>query len=452
MSPRKRSELYRTAVGLTALAVFAATIRQTTAVPVQWWIVAVIGAAGLIALRFPLHVSLSNKVSVASSVFFAAALLLPALQAATLVALVSLADAAITAVRRVATSREKPPVSMIMRLLGFNAGQGYLSVLVAGLVLERAHVSAATYVPGPISASAIVLAAALMFSINLLLVSTAVAIATARNPLSVSAATHKVVIAEFASLYVLGAAAAFAMVHVPWLLVFGLLPAILVHRSLQYRIELRREAVLAMERMADEVDARDPYTYQHSKRVAQYSRSIARRLGLSAAEVELVELAAKVHDVGKIRIPDAILLKSGKLTIEERRVMETHPRLGHDILKQFAEYAKVLELVLTHHERYDGGGYPNRVVARRLLLMAQVIPVADSFDAMTSNRAYRNARSWDEAFEELSHGAGTQWNPKVVAAALEALALHRAEHDVVPVVRSEQAQQPETLLRDPSPA
>lgn len=176
-----------------------------------------------------------------------------------------------------------------------------------------------------------------------------------------------------------------------------------------------------MERMADEVDRRDPYTYQHSQRVARYSRAIATKMRLSLAEIELIELAAKVHDIGKIRIPDSILLKAGKLTEEECRVMETHPRLGFQILRPFSEYAKVLDLVLTHHERYDGLGYPNGTVGRRQLLIAQVIPVADSFDAMTSNRAYRPARSWDGAMDELRRGAGSQWNPKVVEAALAAL-------------------------------
>ena len=101
--------------------------------------------------------------------------------------------------------------------------------------------------------------------------------------------------------------------------------------------------------------------------------------------------------------------------------METHPRLGFDILKQFSEYAKVLDLVLTHHERYDGRGYPNGIVGRRLLLIAQVIPVADSLDAMTSARAYRSALSWRSAMDELRNGAGSQWNRQVVEAALAVL-------------------------------
>jgi len=155
--------------------------------------------------------------------------------------------------------------------------------------------------------------------------------------------------------------------------------------------------------------------------VAIYTHAIARRLGFSSVDVGLLELAAKVHDIGKIRVPDSVLLKPAKLTPEERRIMETHPRLGFDILRPFSEYAKVLDLVLSHHERYDGKGYPNGTVGRRLLLIAQVIPVADSLDAMTSARAYRGARTWESALEELRRGAGTQWNPHVVEAALAAL-------------------------------
>jgi putative nucleotidyltransferase with HDIG domain len=180
----------------------------------------------------------------------------------------------------------------------------------------------------------------------------------------------------------------------------------------------------------EEVDARDPYTFEHSLRVATYSKAIGQTLGLSPAELELVELSAKVHDIGKIRIPDSILLKPGRLTDQERRVMETHPRLGFEILSQFSAYEKVLELVLTHHERYDGRGYPNSIVGRRLMLVAQVIPVADSLDAMTTTRAYRGAKTWDAAMAELRRGAGTQWNPKVVEAAEAALAVAPYEMQV----------------------
>src|SRR5439155_12076794 len=224
----------------------------------------------------------------------------------------------------------------------------------------------------------LVAAAAVMYATNVLLVALAVALATARNPLALFFETQRLVYVQFASLYLVGALAAFGAVRWPWIPVFSIIPGILVYHSLKQRIELRQDAMRAMERMADEVDRRDPYTFQHSQRVAIYSHAISRKLGFTAAEIDVVELAAKVHDIGKIRIPDSILLKPDKLTPAERRVMETHPRLGFDILRPFSEYGKVLDLVLTHHERFDGLGYPNGTVGRRLLLIAPVIPVTYS--------------------------------------------------------------------------
>jgi putative nucleotidyltransferase with HDIG domain len=429
LAPRRRSELYRLAVGIAGPVVFVATAGHLASGRTSWWLIASLAVAGVLALRFPLHISLSVKVSVVAAVSFATALLLPALQAAALVGTVLAVDVVISAAKRVRRTREKPPLGTIGLNLLFNSGQGYLSVLAAGLVLAAAGVSArATLTPA--DAAAIAAAAAAMYGTNLVLVSAAEGLATSRNPLVVALHKQRVVLGQFASLYLVGAAAALAAATFPLLLLLLLFAAFLVYRSFQHRIELRHESVRAMERMADEVDRRDPYTFQHSQRVAVYSHVIARTLGLSLPEIELIELAAKVHDVGKIRIPDSILLKPGKLTPAERRVMETHPRLGYEILRPFSEYAKVLDLVLVHHERYDGLGYPNATVGRRQLLIAQVIPVADSLDAMTSTRAYRGARSWEAAMDELRRGAGTQWNPKVVDAALAALGQEQAESSV----------------------
>ncbi len=421
MAPRRRSELYRLTVGILAVGAFAAEIGRLRLGALDQGLAATLVVSGVLAMQFPININLSQKLSVASAVFFASALLLPVWDAAALVGLVALLDTTISFARKALVMRETPPWGLLALSALFNSGQLYLSVFAAGLVLRSAGVSA--HLPGLRASDVLVIGAAAvtMYVSNLLLVATAVALTTSRSPLRVFRNTHKVVLAEFASLYLVGAAAAFLAVRAPWLLIVSFLPVVIVYRSLRYRIELRRESVRAMERMAEEVDSRDPYTYEHSQRVARYARDIARKLGMSAAEVELVELAAKVHDIGKIRIPDSILLKPGRLTDAERRIMETHPRLGFEILSQFAEYAKVLELVLTHHERYDGKGYPNRIVGRRLLLIAQVIPVADSLDAMTTGRAYRDARTWEWALDELRRGAGTQWNPQVVAAAVAAL-------------------------------
>jgi len=421
MAPRRRSEVYRLAVGLAALGLFAATVERLRAEPADWWLIASLALAGILALEFPLHVNISEKVSVATAVFFAAILVLPTWQAAALVGILQAADICLAAFKRVRASRERPPLWAVAVNLVFNGGQAYLSTLAAALVLSSGGVSAGAGLAGPQAALSLVAAAAVMYVANLLLVALAIALATSRSPVPLFLNTQRLVYVQFASLYVIGAVAAFAAVHFVWVPLLAIVPAVLVYQSMRQRVEMRRDAMRAVERMADEVDRRDPYTFNHSQRVAIYTHAIARKLGLGPGDVELLELAAKVHDIGKIRVPDSILLKPAKLSAPERRVMETHPRLGFDILRPFSEYAKVLDLVLTHHERYDGQGYPNGTVGRRLLLIAQVIPVADSLDAMTTARAYRGARSWGSALEELRRGAGSQWNPQVVDAAVAVL-------------------------------
>ena len=292
-------------------------------VAVDGWVIATLAAGGLLALRFPLHVSLSEKISVVTAVFFAAVLLLPVVQAAALVAAISGVDIAIAATRRVVANREKPPLGVVALSLFFNASQLYFSAWAAGLVLLAAGVTAGGGINRGQDALAVIAAAAAFYVTNHVLVATAVAFGTSRNPLAIMRTTQKVVLAQFAILYLIGAIAAYAAARWPWLLALTVVPAVLAYHSLRQRIEIRRDAMRAMERMADEVDRRDPYTYQHSQRVAIYAHAISRRLGFNGPEVQMIELAAKVHDIGKIRIPDAVLLKPGKLTDAERRVMQT---------------------------------------------------------------------------------------------------------------------------------
>jgi HD-GYP domain-containing protein (c-di-GMP phosphodiesterase class II) len=426
LAPRRRSELFRVGVGSLALGIFAASLPRLAGSHSEWWLVGSLALAGILALEFPLHVNISEKVSVATAVFFAAALLLSVWQAAALVGALQAVDICIASLRKGRATGERPPFRPVAINVVFNGGQAYLATVVTALILAGGGVSARGGLVTPTGVLVLVAAAVAMYVVNLFLVAVAIGLATSRNPLSLFFNTQRTVYIQFTSLYVIGALAAFASNRYVWVPLLSIVPAVLVYHSLRQRVEMGKDAMRAMERMADEVDRRDPYTFNHSQRVAIYTHAIGRKLGFSVSDIALLELAAKVHDIGKIRVPDSILLKPGRLTTEERRVMETHPRLGFDILKPFADYAKVLDLVLTHHERYDGKGYPNRTFGRGLLLIAQVIPVADSLDAMTSARAYRGARSWDSAFEELRRGAGTQWSPQVVEAALAALA--QVEH------------------------
>jgi len=172
--------------------------------------------------------------------------------------------------------------------------------------------------------------------------------------------------------------------------------------------------------LAKAVDARDAYTGSHSERVADLAGRIASRLGADEPQVELTRLAARLHDLGKLAIPEEILRKPGVLDDSERLVLQQHPQIGHRMLDSL-EVEPIAELVLHHHERWDGAGYPDRLRGEEIPLGARIIFVADAYDAMTSERVYRRPLTEDEAFEELDRCAGTQFDPRVVHAFTEEL-------------------------------
>ncbi len=167
------------------------------------------------------------------------------------------------------------------------------------------------------------------------------------------------------------------------------------------------------------IEAKDPYTHGHSRRVSMLSESIARQLKLSEAEVERTRIAAILHDVGKIGMPESVLAKPGKLTPEEIKVIKLHPVLGYRILENVKELAPINQCILLHHERYDGRGYPEGKQAIDIPLPSRVIAVADTYDAMTSNRCYRKGLSHSVAVEEIIRCDGKQFDPDCVRAFLQ---------------------------------
>lgn len=164
------------------------------------------------------------------------------------------------------------------------------------------------------------------------------------------------------------------------------------------------------------LDARDRYTAGHSAAVAIYSRDIAKRMGLSDAQQQLVHLCGLVHDIGKIGLPAGLLEKPGALTLEERRLMETHPEIGERILAKVDDYAEIAAVVRHHHERFDGNGYPDGLTREDIPLLARVIAVADAYNAMTSDRPYREAMPSRVARLRLAQAVETQFDTSVVAA------------------------------------
>jgi diguanylate cyclase (GGDEF)-like protein len=167
--------------------------------------------------------------------------------------------------------------------------------------------------------------------------------------------------------------------------------------------------------LAKAVDARDTYTGSHSTRVAELGAWIAARLGLDAEQVELTRLAGSLHDLGKLAIPEEILRKPGPLTPPERLVLERHPQIGFRMLESLG-VEPVADWVLHHHERWDGMGYPDELAGVEIPLGARIIFVADAYDAMTSDRAYRGRLTPQAAIAELERCAGTQFDPEIVAA------------------------------------
>jgi putative nucleotidyltransferase with HDIG domain len=177
-----------------------------------------------------------------------------------------------------------------------------------------------------------------------------------------------------------------------------------------------------MERIADAVDLRDTYTGHHSRRVTEYTERILRQLNLSGPAATLIITAARVHDIGKVDVPDNILKKEGPLTESEWVMMKAHAEHGAELLARHPAFKPCADIVRHHHERMDGKGYPDGLQGYAIPWGARVIAVADSYDAMTSDRPYRRGMSPTRATQILAEGRGTQWDPMIVDALLQCIA------------------------------
>ncbi|MEO7650510.1 MAG: HD domain-containing phosphohydrolase [Bryobacteraceae bacterium] len=186
-------------------------------------------------------------------------------------------------------------------------------------------------------------------------------------------------------------------------------------------VELRRmldrlhdASEITLEALVAALDAREHETQAHSKRVSEYTLFLAREMSVDAALLDVIRRGAMLHDIGKIGISDTILLKPGKLNDEEWIQMQKHPEIGHGILDGIEALQPASQIVLAHHEKYDGTGYPHKLRGSDIPLGARIFPVTDTLDVMTSDRPYRKAMTYEQAQAEISLYAGTQFDPDVV--------------------------------------
>ena len=175
------------------------------------------------------------------------------------------------------------------------------------------------------------------------------------------------------------------------------------------------------------VEAKDTYTRGHSDRVSEFSMLLGQKLGLSDKEINTLKIGGLFHDIGKIGVPDSILLKESKLTDDEYSEIKNHPSIGAHILSNATIFKEVIPIVKHHHERYDGNGYPGKLKGEEIPLLARITAVADAFDAMSSKRTYRNSLDIDTVKAEIERCKGTQFDPKCADAFLDILNNHYNE-------------------------
>jgi len=170
--------------------------------------------------------------------------------------------------------------------------------------------------------------------------------------------------------------------------------------------------------LAAAVEAKDPFTEAHTQRVAESARAVGAWLGLGPSHLDALFRGGLIHDIGKIGIPDAILLKPGPLDADEEVTMHLHPIIGETIVRPLRSGAGILPIIRNHHEHWDGNGYPDRLVGSSIPELARIVAVCDAFDALVNDRPYRSRKTVDEALTTLRAGAGRQWDPRVVDAFL----------------------------------
>lgn len=355
------------------------------------------------AQLWPVHLSLKVKLTVDDTATFAAALLLGPFYAMIAAGTATLIAQHFRGLRQRWYNR------------GFNGATSALSTGVAGAVY-LALVGPNALVED--SLWAVPIAAAAKYIVQSTLVDLAVALQLRRSLLHGWWRLHRRLLPYEAALLVLGALAALTAEARPWTLALFSVPMAIVLFALRDSARAREQARSGVLELADLIDRRVPYTFGRSQRVADIAVRIARKLQLPYAEIELIRIASRVLDVGKVGTNELVLEEPGPLIEEEERDMRRHAEIGYRFLKHLG-LREEAELVLAHHERHDGAGYPRGLAGDRIPIEAAVISAADAYEAMTSDRPYRDGLAWEIIHSELIRQRGKQWSERVVDGLIE---------------------------------
>ncbi len=373
-----------------------------------------LGAGAVLAQLYPVHIARSLKISTLTIPLFVLVALTPPALAGTSAGVALLVGEVLqrrakgSAPSTIATAVGRWTVLAIAGSLVAHLPAPSLAPLdVGGVTLPLA---------APLARLPLLLAAGVLFGGDTLTVALEIAAITGEAPRRIARMVLREGGAAEAMLYLIGLLAALAAWHDAWTVVLWLAPVVVLRRLLKRSMELHDHTRGLLESMADAVDLRDPYTGGHSRRVTDYTAAILRALNVTGPEATLITAAARVHDIGKIAIPDSILNKPDRLTDEERAVMESHPQRGADFLARYPDFRRGVGIVLHHHERPDGKGYPVGLAGADIPFGAAVVAVADAFDAMTSDRPYRTGMPVATAAQILADGRGAQWDSTIVDA------------------------------------
>lgn len=271
-----------------------------------------------------------------------------------------------------------------------------------------------------------VLAAAIAyFLVNTWLVAFVLSMVHRENPAKIWVSQFETLLAANVAFALLGFLLAdLDILMGPAVILFLLVPLVVARHAFQASVQMAEAYDRTVLSLITAIEKKDSYTKHHARRVARLSEMVARGMGLPRERVRLVRFAALMHDVGKLGVSTKILQKAGKLTPDEYEHMKAHPIRGHEIVGEIDFLREAVGAVRHHHERMDGGGYPDGLVGEEIPLLARIIMVSDAFDSMTSTRVYRKAKSFDEALMELHRCEGTQFDGVCLAALERAIAQH----------------------------